>query len=51
MYLPPRWARMYNGQVMQQEQCGATFNIVSNDPVMQRAEDDSEEADDIEPWL
>ena len=48
-YLPPRWARMYNGQVLQQEQRGATFSGEPEEPAMQSAEDGQEDADDIEP--
>jgi hypothetical protein len=49
VYLPPRWARIYNGQVLQQEQHAAAYSVEPEQPAMQRPADGQEDAEDIEP--
>ena len=48
-YLPLRWARFYNGQVVQQQQRGGNFEVAEEQDT--QADDHSnEDAEDIEPW-
>ena len=49
MYLPLRWARFYNGQVVHQQQRGGNFDVAEEQD--SQADDHSvDDVEDIDPW-